>query len=316
MTQTDRFPDVVIIGAGPAGLNAALVLAQAQRRVLVIDAGEPRNAPAAHLRGFLTRDGMAPSELLALGRAEVERFGVNVQVGSVVDVRREGETFVLSLADGTGVRAPRILVTTGLRDELPDIAGIAAQWGRGVAHCPFCHGYDVRGEAIGVIATTEMSVHQANMVRQWSDDVTFFTHTSPELTAEQLEVFAARGIAVVPGRVVEIEAQGEQLTGLRLEDGTVVARSAVFAATRMVPRDGLLAALGVEVQDTPMGRFPMVDAMGATNVGGVWAAGNVVDPHAQVIISAGAGYRAATVIVADLVAADTAADLARLRARQ
>ncbi|QNG19355.1 NAD(P)/FAD-dependent oxidoreductase [Rhodococcus triatomae] len=314
--RTENLHDVVIVGGGPAGLNAALVLAQAQRKVLVIDAGEPRNAPAAHLHGFLTRDGLPPTELLHLGRAEVKEFGVEFLGGSVVSARRDGDAFVVESADGTQVRTPRLLVTTGLRDELPDIDGLAEQWGRGVAHCPFCHGYEVRGEPIGVVATSEMSVHQALMVRQWSEDVTFFVHTASEPTDEQLEVFEARGIAVVRGRVAGIDTTDDRLTGVRLEDGTVVPRGAVFVATRMVPRDGLLAELGVETQETPAGRFPAVDAMGATSVTGVWAAGNVVDPHAQVILSAAAGYRAASAIVADVLAADIAADLARLRARR
>ncbi|NLG55259.1 MAG: NAD(P)/FAD-dependent oxidoreductase [Rhodococcus sp.] len=306
--------DALIIGAGPAGLNAALVLAQAQCSVLVIDAGEPRNAPAAHLRGFLTRDGMAPTELLELGREEIARFGAQLRVGSVVDVQRDGEDFVLTLSDDSQVRAPRVLVTTGLRDELPAIDGVAEQWGRGVAHCPFCHGYEVHGQAIGVIATSEMSVHQVQVVRQWSDNITYFTHTQGELPPEQQEIFDARGITVVHGEVVKVVSDGEQVTGVQLTDGTTVPSEAVFVATRMVPRDGLLAALGVEVADTPVGRFPVVDVLGGTNVPRVWAAGNVVDPQAQVIVSAAAGYRAATAIVRDVIEAKTAADLERLRA--
>jgi thioredoxin reductase len=137
--------DVVIIGGGAAGLSAALVLSRARRSVLVVDAGEPRNAPAAHMHGFLSRDGLPPRELLAVGRREVTSYGGMFRDGAVTDVVPDGrERFWILPADGRRVSARRVLVTTGLRDELPDTPGLRDRWGRDVRHCPYCHGYEVR----------------------------------------------------------------------------------------------------------------------------------------------------------------------------
>src|SRR5690348_2425256 len=144
--------DVAVVGGGAAGLSAALVLTRARRRVAVIDAGEPRNGPASAMHGFLSCDGTAPGDLLARGRDEVTTYGGHLLAGTVTDVRpREGDGFALTLADGTALGARRVLVTTGLRDEIPDIPGLRERWGRDVLHCPYCHGYEVRDQPLGVL---------------------------------------------------------------------------------------------------------------------------------------------------------------------
>ncbi|MEU4744476.1 NAD(P)/FAD-dependent oxidoreductase, partial [Actinosynnema sp. NPDC023658] len=181
--------DVVVVGGGAAGLNGALMLARSRRSVVVVDAGAPRNAPADGVHGLLARDGMPPAELLERGRAEVRSYGGHVVTGEVETVTREGDRFVVALADGRTVRARRVLVTTGLVDELPDVPGLRERWGRDVVHCPYCHGYEVRDQAIGVLASGPMSMHQALLFRQLSADVTFFSHTAPP-NAEQAEQLA------------------------------------------------------------------------------------------------------------------------------
>jgi thioredoxin reductase len=304
--QLDADYDVVVIGGGAAGLNGALMLARARRRVLVIDAGAPRNAPAAAVHGLLGRDGMAPGELLELGRAEVRRYGGQVADGEVASAARADGGFAVTLAGGRVVRARRLLVATGLADELPELPGLRERWGRDVVHCPYCHGWEVRDRAIGVLASGPRSVHQALLFRQLSDDVTYFSHATL-LTGEEAEQLAARGIRVVDGEVASLDIAFDQLTGIRLRDGTVMPREVVAVAPRMVARAGLLASLGLRPAEHPSGagmRVP-ADPAGRTEVPGVRVAGNVTDLGAQVGAAASAGATAGAMINADLVEEET-----------
>ncbi|WP_189558970.1 NAD(P)/FAD-dependent oxidoreductase [Streptomyces pilosus] len=298
----DGIHDVVVVGGGPAGLSAALVLGRARHRTLVVDAGEPRNAPSSHMQGYLTRDGMSPAGFLARGREEIARYGVRLVRDRVTEVTRDGH-FTVVLEAGGAVRARRLLVATGLKDELPDVAGVAERFGRDVLHCPFCHGWEVRDEPFGVLAASPMSVHQALMVSQWSKDVTFFLHrvAEAELADQDLRRLAAAGVSVVPGEVAGLVVEDDRLTGVRLADGTVHARSVLFTGPRPVPRTGLLQRLGAELDETPFGAYPVVDPTGLTTVPGVWAAGNAIGFAEQVVHAASGGYRAAAAIVGDLL---------------
>jgi thioredoxin reductase len=290
--------DAVVVGGGAAGLNAALVLGRARRRVAVIDAGAPRNAPAAHMQGFLSRDGMSPADLLAAGRVEVTGYGVELVEDQVVQIEAG---FVVRLAGGRVLNARRVLVATGVRDELPEISGVRDRWGRDLLHCPYCHGWEVRDEPIGVLGTQPGSVQHAQLVRQWSDDVAFFVHTYDLTTAEHVQL-EARGVRIIRGEIARLVVENDRLTGVELTDGRVIARTAVFIRPANPPNaDGLLAGLRCEVDEAG---FVTVDATGRTSAFGVWAAGNVVDPRAQVITAAGAGSAAAIAINADLVQED------------
>ena len=292
--------DVVVIGGGPAGLSAALVLGRARRRVAIVDAGAPRNAPAAHIQGFLSRDGMAPSDLLAAARTEVAGYGVGL-----IDDRVEGvETgFDVRLGSGQKLHARRILVATGVSDELPDIPGVRERWGRDLLHCPYCHGWEVRDEPLGVLGTRAGSVQHALLVRQWSCDVVFFAHTYDLSRTERVQL-DVRGIQIVTGEIAQLVVESDRLTGVELVDGRMVARTAIFIRPGNVPHaDGLLTGLGCQLGEEG---FVAVNATGKTSVFGVWAAGNVVDPRAQVITSAGAGSAAAIAMNADLVDEDVA----------
>ncbi|MEV6195050.1 NAD(P)/FAD-dependent oxidoreductase [Streptomyces sp. NPDC051920] len=306
--------EVVVVGGGTAGLSAALVLGRARRRTLVVDEGRPRNAPAAHMQGYLTRDGMPPAEFLAAGRREVEGYGVEIVRGRVTDVVRDGAgEFDVTVGSGDTVHARRLIVTTGLADEMPAVPGVAERFGRDVLHCPYCHGWEVRDRAFGVLATTPMSVHQALMVGQWSKDVTLFLHTvaEDELSDEDLRRLAAAGVAVVPGEVAELVVSGDRLTGVRLADGTTHDRSVLFVAPRPVPRTGLLERLGAELRETPFGSYPVLDPTGLTSVPGVWAAGNAAGFAEQVVNAASAGYRAAATLNGELLFTDLDAAIAR-----
>ncbi|WP_245567953.1 NAD(P)/FAD-dependent oxidoreductase [Nocardia jiangxiensis] len=300
--------DVVVVGGGAAGLNGALMLGRSRRSVAVIDSGAPRNASADGVHGLLAREGTPPGELLARGRAEVAGYGGIVVTGEVTALGRDADGFVVSLGDGRSVRARRLLVTTGVVDELPDIPGLWEQWGRDVVHCPYCHGWEVRDQAIGVLGTGPMSIHQAQLFRQLSDDVVYFAHTAPALSTEQAVQLAARGIRVVEGTVTAVEVTDKHITGVRLADGTLVPRSAVAVASRLAARAGFLAGIDLHPVEHPSGAGDHIpsDPVGRAEVEGVWLAGNVTDPFAQVGAAAAAGATAGAQINADLILEETA----------
>jgi thioredoxin reductase len=304
-----------------------MALGRARRTVLVIDAGAPRNAAAGHVHNYLGREGTAPGDLLAVGRAEVAGYGGDIVTGTVASVERldgannepaDGARFRAVLADGRSVLARRLLVTTGLVDELPDVPGLGERWGRDVLHCPYCHGWEVRDQAIGVLANGAMGVHQALLFRQWSPDLTLFQHTAPAPTDDELEQLAALGIPVVEGEVAAVEVTDDRLTGVRLRSGEVIPRRALVVAPRFTARVEVLTTLGLEPTemlfgDHVMGSYLAADPAGATTVPGVWVAGNVTDLRAQVIGAAAAGLNTGAAINADLIAEDTADAVAAYR---
>ncbi|WP_380277905.1 NAD(P)/FAD-dependent oxidoreductase [Kitasatospora purpeofusca] len=296
--------EVVVVGGGAAGLNAALVLARACRRVAVVDAGQPRNAPAARMGGFLSRDGIAPAALLETGRAELAGYGVDLldaRVDHIEPVPAAGApAFDVHLAGGPALRARRVVVATGLRDGLPELPGLAERWGRDVLHCPYCHGYEVRDRPLGVLGSHPGAVHQALLLRQWSADVVLLAHTL-ELSADDRARLAARGVRVVEGAVKRAVVTDDRLRGVELADGTAVPREALFLFPRMVPRDALL--FGLDCERDAQG-WVTTDRTGRTSVPGVWAVGNVADPRAQVVTAAGAGAAAAFALNHDLVDED------------
>ncbi|MEU4745144.1 NAD(P)/FAD-dependent oxidoreductase [Actinosynnema sp. NPDC023658] len=304
---TDDDYDVVVIGAGAGGLNAALLLARARRRVAVVDNGQPRNAPAEHMHGFLSRDGMPPTAFLEVGREEVVGYGATM-IGAVVDdlVADDGGGFTAALDDGRVLRARSVVVATGLRDELPDVPGVRDRWGRDVVHCPYCHGYEFRDQALGVLGTSPGAVFHAQLLRQWSADITLFAHTL-DLSAEDRATLEARGVEVVDGAIGEVVVQDDAVRGVELADGNLVERTGVFVVPRMVPRDALLTKLGCTVGEDG---WVSVDKAGRTSVPGVYAVGNVVDPRAQVVTAAGMGSAAGFAINIDLVQQDVAAAVA------
>jgi thioredoxin reductase len=289
--------DVVVIGGGPAGLSGAVALGRALRTVLVIDAGAPRNAPAEGIHNFLTRDHVAPGEFAAIGRSEAARYGGSIVEGSVASVT-PGPPFQVTLTDGTVVEARRLLVASGLHDVLPEIPGIREGWGRTVLHCPYCHGYEVRGEPIGIIATGDRTMHAALLWRQWTPDLTVFGNDVFTPDAEEAAQLAARGVTVVDGAVTAVGETGVTVAGDRHVD-----RAYLVVQSRLEARADFLAPLGLKPVEHPMGgtHIPAEDPSGRTAVPGVWVAGNVTDPMAQVITSAGAGLAAGAMINMDLI---------------
>lgn len=321
-TATDKLPhtvvDAVVIGGGAAGLNGALMLARSRRTVVVIDSGTPRNAPAAAVHGLLGLDGTPPAELLERGRAEVRRYGGRVVAGEVSSAApaaasAEGDLrFNVTLRDGSTVQARRLLVATGLRDVLPDIPGLAEHWGHSLVHCPYCHGWEVRDQPVGILAVGPASVHHALLFRQLTDDLVYFTRGT-ELDASMRARFAARDIRVIDSPVVQVvTAEDGSIQGVRLADGQLIERRVLAVATDMQARTDGLESLELPMEDLPgaAGRRFTTGMAGTTEVPGVWVAGNATDLTAQVGASAAAGALAAAHMNADLAAVDTKAALA------
>ncbi|PFG42694.1 thioredoxin reductase [Isoptericola jiangsuensis] len=311
MTATlDPRHDVVVIGGGAAGLSGALTLARARWRTLVVDAGEPRNAPAGAVHGLLGREGVSPADLLATGRREVQAVGGEIVAGRVVGAVRDDDPthpFHLTLADGRTTRARRLLVATGLVDELPAVPGLAERWGRDVLHCPFCHGYEVRDRRVGVLATGPHAVRQALLFRQWTAHVTLLAHTAGDVAPDDAARLAHRGVAVVPGTVARLDVVDDALHAAVLDDGTSVPLDAVVVATTSRVRTAGLEGLGLEVAPHPSGagEHLVADPHGATTVPGVRVAGNATNLAAQVGQAAAEGAWAAAQLTMELIEEDS-----------
>lgn len=304
--QDDVF-DVAVIGGGPAGLSAGIALARALRSVVVIDAGEQRNLGAESVHGFLSREGMSPRDLLAAGREELARYGGAMTSGFVRQASRGEDQFILAMNDGSTRTARRLLIASGIVDELPELPGVADRWGRDVLYCPYCHGWEIRNKKIGVLAADSHSVLQALTFRQWSADVTILLNDALELSAGQAEQLAARSIQVVEGKVRELDVRDDRLSGAILDSGATVGLDVLVVSPATVSKANMLQRLGLEpaaLQEGPGTRLETDDS-GRTSCPGVWAAGNATDVSAQVMTAAAAGLRAAEAINADLVLADT-----------
>ena len=307
--------DLLVVGGGAAGLSGAIAVARFGRRVLVLDAGHPRNAPAAGVHNLLGHDNIAPLELLARGRAELARFGGElVPVAASTARRLPGEAirFAVDLADGRTVTARRVLVASGAVDRLPDVAGLAERWGTDVLHCPFCHGWEVRGRRIGVLGHGPLAVHAAKL---WSQlgPVTLVLE-EPSLSDPDRAVLNALDVRIVDEPALKLIVENDRLVGLQTRSGSVEI-DAVVAVPFTDARTPLLAALGVptrpfEMNGRVVGWAAEVDPNGVSAVPGVAAAGNVVDITAQVSQSMSAGTRAASMLLMSLIE-DDAVELQR-----
>jgi thioredoxin reductase len=292
--------DVAIVGGGAAGLSAALVLGRARRRVIVFDEAKPRNAAAPHSYGFLGHDGVSGAELLSRGRAEVARYGVEIINARVLEiVPDEAGGFVVTTTAGTwGARA--IVLATGLADQLPAIDGLAEIWGVDAAECPYCHGWEVRDRAIGVIGTTDKLPRVAALLTQWSHDVTLISADAASFGVDTRARLKAAGVRVVAKDVRRFATDNGRLRAVVLADGEEIAREAIFVA--MPTRAA--SDLATRLCDVDASGFALIDAEGRTSHPGIWAAGNATDRIAKLVHSAAAGSRAAASINAELFEAD------------
>ncbi len=297
--------DVLIVGAGPAGLNAALVLGRMRRRVLVLDTDAPAHAVSEGVHGFLAQDGTPPGELRRLGREQLVPYTtVELRAVAARSARRlPGGGFELDLADGTLVAGRRLVLAHGMRYGLPDLDGAAGLWGTRVFHCPYCHGWEVRDRPLAVYTCGERAVHQVLLLASLSDDVVLLAGAGPALSAEQLEHLDASGIEVRGGEVERVEQDGD---GVRIvfRDGPPLARHALFIQPQLSLASDLAASLGADMTDSgSVG----VDPAGQTAITGLYAAGDAGTPVQSVAVAAGSGARAAYAINAEL-ALDSAQD--------
>ena len=296
----ERHCDVCVVGGSAAGLAAALQLGRQRRSVIVVDAADPRNAPAAHMHGYLGREGLAPSELTAAGREEVRSYGGEILTGLVSRVTRtEAGDFRAELAGGHSVIARRVLAATGLVDELPDIDGLAEHWGRDVIHCPFCHGYEFRDQRIVQIVTHPTGLHSTGLFRQLSSELAVVLHDPEGVDAAELDALRAAGVKIVRGPVSRIVAGADgRVTAVGLSGHGSVDADAVAVGPRFRVRAEPFASLGLRpaAHPTGLGDFLETDATGETKVPGLYAAGNVADPTQQVLQAAANGSRVGAMI--------------------
>ncbi|MGR3793876.1 NAD(P)/FAD-dependent oxidoreductase [Vannielia sp. SX4] len=276
--------DAIVIGGGPAGQSAALQLLRARRTVAVVDAGQPRNARAAHAQGFFTRDGTPPASLLEISRAQLEKYGTLEWVeGEAVEAEGEIDGFRVALAGGRVLEGRRLVLATGVRDDLPEVEGLEPLWGRQVFHCPYCHGYELEQGDIGVIGSSELVVHMAELITEWGE-VTFLPFGFVP-APHQVAAMEARGVRVEEAALVRLEAGPVA----HLADGRALKFDGLFAASRVWPASPIAEALGCAVEETPMGGIVVVDAMGATSVAGVFSCGDAARQPHSIALAVGQG---------------------------
>ncbi|WP_172298639.1 NAD(P)/FAD-dependent oxidoreductase [Pseudoruegeria sp. HB172150] len=289
--------DVIVIGGSYAGMAAALQIARARRNVLVIDAGQRRNRFAAHSHGFLGQDGADPAQIAETAKAQLLAYPTLAWAdGSATNARATGDGYAVRLPDGSEATARRLVLATGVTDTLPDIPGLAERWGRHIFHCPYCHGYEQGGGAIGIIATGPMAVHQAELLTDWGT-VTLLTNDVFTPDADQRRTFEARGITVEPTPIAALEGSAD----VRLADGRTLSFAGLFTATRTQPSSGIAETLGCAMDEAPMGTQVRVDEMKQTSLPGVFACGDLSSGMHSVSLAIGAGALAGVMAHRSLV---------------
>ncbi|MCM5682363.1 NAD(P)/FAD-dependent oxidoreductase [Schlegelella sp. S2-27] len=278
--------DAIVVGGSYAGLSAALQLARARRRVLVVDAGVRRNRFASATHGFLTQDGSDPGAVTAEGRAQLMEYDtVDWLSGTAESAAKAGGGFVVSVQGREPLLGRCLVLATGVRDQLPDVPGLAERWGRRVFHCPYCHGYELQQGRIGVLATSPMSVHQALMLPDWGP-TTFLLNGVLEPDREQAEALKARGVTIEPGRIDRLEGEGLDVV---MHDGRILPFQGLFVAARSVLASPLSGQLGCAVEEGPLGTCIKTDPIKATTVAGVFACGDAARMAGNVALAVGDG---------------------------
>jgi thioredoxin reductase len=283
--------DVIVVGGSFAGLSATMQLARARRRVLLVDAGRHRNRFAATSHGFLGQDGVAPSEIMRQGLTQLARYPtVDFVHAEALEASRKGTGLAISLADGTGIGARRLILATGVKDTLP-LASMNSRWGVSVLHCPYCHGYEVRDRRMAVIANAAGAAHQAMILPDWGP-TTYYSQGDFEPSEEEATLLTARGVAIERTPVTELLGEGPDIHALRLADGREVATEIVFTAPRTTMASPLAEQLGCDFAQGMTGPFIQVDPMQQTSVSGVFAAGDAAMQMYNATLASAAGVLA------------------------
>jgi thioredoxin reductase len=267
--------DVIIIGGSFAGLSAALQLARARRRILVLDSNEPRNRFAQASHGLFGHDGQPPAALLANARSQLLRYGkVTFAASLATQAAKSGEEYSVTTATGAVHTASRLILATGVSDDLSTLPGMQERWGISMLHCFYCHGYEVAGRRLGVLATSDRALKTAMLLPDWSEHVTLFTNGALTLSPDQLAELRTRGVSVEAVPAVALLGDAPSLSGLRLVDGRTVPIDAVFINPHTHMASPLAEQLGCEFEEGPSGPFICTGPDKQTTVKGVYAAGD------------------------------------------
>ena len=295
--------DVVIVGAGPAGLSAALILGRCRRTVLVCDTGRPRNAASRALHGYLTRDGIDPADFLEMGRRELARYDtVELRHVEVTEAScREDKQFDVTLADGTVVQSRKLLLATGVVDNLPEIDGFRELYGRSVFHCPYCDGWEIRDQPLAVYGRGDRGLGLSLELTAWSTDLTLCTDGPSEIAREDLDRLARNGITVREDRIARLEGEDGILLHVVFESGERFARRALFFTTGQFQRSDLSVRLGCAFNDKGTVRTGKYET---THLEGLYVAGDASRAVQWVVVAAAEGAEAAFAINTDLIKAD------------
>jgi len=280
--------DVIVVGGSYAGVSAAMQLARARRSVLVIDAAQRRNRFAAMSHGFLGQDGNSPDAIADQARRQLLAYpSVTWHDASAVAAEKQADVISIATSDGLTFNARRLILASGVTDELPDIPGLAERWGRQVFHCPYCHGYELDKGNIGVLASSPLAIHQALMLPDWGA-TTLFLNGAFQPDAEQSEKLAQRGVLLEQEQVVSIGGERLEVT---LASGHVITLAGLFVQPRTHLNNPLIKQLGLAVESGPLGDFLTVDQMRETSVAGVFACGDAAVAAGNVAIAVGDGAR-------------------------
>jgi thioredoxin reductase len=267
--------DAIVIGGSFAGLSAATYIARARRTVCVVDTGKPRNRFARHGHGFFTQDGSDPLVMIATARAQVGDYPTVTSIeGAAVRAEKRPDGFVVTLASGQKIEGTKLVLAFGISDELPEIPGLRVRWGESVLHCPYCHGYEVAGQRLGVLHLSPMSVHQALLISEWGP-TTYFLNGAAEPEPAELTSLEARGVVIERAPVSSLQGDGGRLDSVALADGRSVATDALFIGPRNHLNSDIASQLGCAVVDGPFGSFIQTDEWKKTTVEGVFAAGDI-----------------------------------------
>lgn len=284
--------DVIVVGGSFAGLSAAMQLGRARCRVLVIDAGLPRNRFADASHGFLGQDGKTPHAIIAEAARQVLAYPtVEIVKTEASDARIDDDGFVVTHGGGDTARGRRLILATGVSDHLPDIPGLRERWGASVLHCPYCHGYEMRDRPLGVLVTREASMHVAAMLPDWGP-TTLFTQGLYKPDPELAALLARRGVAIEETPVVEAVGPEPALDGVRLADGRMVGVNALFVAPDVQPSTPFARNLGCAFDEGMLGPVIRVDDWKATTVPGVFAAGDAARAHHNATLASADGVMA------------------------
>ena len=282
--------DVIIVGGSFAGLSAAMTLGRSLRKVLVIDSGKPCNQQSPHAHNFLTRDGDTPADLLATAKAQVLHYPtITFRHDHVDSAEKQDDLFRVSTETGEVFRAKVLLLATGVADQMPDIKGFAECWGISVLHCPYCHGYEVREQKIGLFGNGDAGFELARLIQHWSKNLTLFTHGPSTLSHQQSDVLRQKGIAMIESELMEVEHKGGQLCALRTRDGLRHHLDAMFARVAFKQHSDLAQQIGCVHAD--MG-LTVADEFGRTNIEGVYVVGDSSSFARQISAASASGAKA------------------------